>query len=272
MVQLLFPGQEPSTVSSESVKATMNTIFPIDQWKNLRKFSARTLRIPETDHSLNYFSERLDASVPYLKALFLVEGVNYFSNVYNGTFSLSQMKIWFERIGVKIEIFSQRIASSDSLQKTHISRSTMSPSRSEKLSLHDELANSFGITKQKYSNVVRLLFHGQEISTVSGESVKAKMNSIFPVDQWKFLARFNGSHVSLKRIPHSIVDIAPLLNVEPAYIVSLLLCEGISFHSPSEKLGPEEMKLNLNALGVQVNLLSSLQGETPNLRQSTSSS
>jgi serine/threonine protein kinase len=250
VVQLLFPGRELSTVSSESVKVTMSSILPIDQWKNLQKYGGRTLRIPDGYLSLNDFSKVLGASVHYLRALFLVEGVNYFYSLYN-TFSLSQMKTWFERIGVKVEV-SEQIASSGSFR-----------SKPANPSLHDELATSFGITKQNYSNVVRLLFPNTEMSLVSTALVSNLMESILPLDQWKFVTRFTGRSVELQRIPQAISEVAPLLKVEPSYIVALLLCEGISYLLPSERISPEEMGVNLGAVGLLVTFAGPPQRELP---------
>ena len=263
VVQLLFPGQELLTVSSESVKATMNSIFPIDQWKNLRTFAGRAISLGESYLSLNDVSKVLGASVPYLRALFLLEGANHFYSVENGHFPFSQLKVWLEKIGVRAELVLGRIDSRNSAQTSHFSSSSGNPSKPVKPSLHDELAMNIGISKQKYSNVVRLLFHGQTLSTVSGESVKAKMNSILPIDQWKFITRFTGRSVELQRTPRAISEVAPLLEVAPSYIVALLLCEGISYLLPSETISPEEMGVNLGAIGLLVTFVSPPQRELP---------
>jgi hypothetical protein len=232
---------------------TMNSILPIDQWKNLQKYGGRTLRIPDGYLSLNDFSKVLGASVPYLRALFLVEGVNHFYSVENGNFPPSQMKIWFERIGVKVVFFSKQIDSRDPLQITHLSSSTTSPSKQTKPSLHDELATSFGITKQKYSNVVRLLFPGQELSTVSSESVKAKMNSILPIDQWKNLQKYGGRTLRIPDSYISIDDVARAMGVLPSLIKALLVYEGVVLVDFSNGQFPiSEIRPWLQSVGIYI--------------------
>jgi hypothetical protein len=253
VVQLLFPREELSTVSSESVKATMSSIYPIDQWKNLRGFSNRKLTIPDSYVSLNDFSNVLGASVPYLRALFLVEGVNYFYSVENSYFPLSQMKIWFEKIGVTVFASSKQMASSDSLQKTHFSSSTKSPSKPANSSLHDESFTSLGISKQNYSNVVRLLFPGQELSAVSSESVKAKMGSIFPIDRWKNLQKFRGQTLRIREPYLSIDDAARAMGVLPSYVKALLIYEGIELVDFTNGQFPiSEIRPWLQSIGIYI--------------------
>ena len=86
---------------------------------------------------------------------------------------------------------------------------------------------SIGISKQKYSNVVRLLFPGQTLSTVSVGSVKAKMNSIFPIDQWKNLQKFRGRTLAIPEPYLSIDEVARAIGVLPSLIKALLVYEGV---------------------------------------------
>jgi hypothetical protein len=191
--------------------------------------------------------------VPYLRALFLLEGANHFYSVENGHFPFSQMKVWLEKIGVRADLVLGRIDSRNSAQTTHFSSSSGNPSKSVKPSLHDELAVSIGISKQNYSNIVRLLFPGQNLLNVSSESVKAKMNSIFPIDQWKNLQKFRGRTLAIPEPYLSIDDVARAIGVLPSLIKALLVYEGVVLVDFSNGQFPiSEIRPWLQSVGIYI--------------------
>jgi hypothetical protein len=99
----LFPGQELSAVSSESVKAKMGSIFPIDRWKNLQKFRGQTLRIREPYLSIDDAARAMGVLPSYVKALLIYEGIELV-DFTNGQFPISEIRPWLQSIGIYIYI------------------------------------------------------------------------------------------------------------------------------------------------------------------------
>jgi hypothetical protein len=75
--------------------------------------------------------------------------------------------------------------------------------------------------------VVRLLFPDQEISIISSESVKLKMDSILPLSDWKYLEKLNGRKFSTEETYLSIDEVGEILGTPSSHLIALLLCEGV---------------------------------------------
>jgi hypothetical protein len=239
MVRLLFPGFDPAMVSSESVKLKIDSIWPIHQWKNLGKFTYRTLKMSQDKFSIEDVAKEIQVSSSYLTALLVFEGVVYLQPYPNGIYLKDQMIKWLRQIGIEV------------------SEPSFKPFFSEP-STHDakNVASSLGLSKSEYLTIFRLLFPSQNLLTVTSESVKLKMDSILPLDQWRGLKKFSGCVVKMEKSAFSVEDIARKIQVSPSYVTALLVYKGVvSLEAvPNDAYQVDQMLNWLRQIGVFVSL------------------
>lgn len=107
VVRLLFPGQDFYAVPSHTVEPLMNLILPITEWKNLRKYSGRTIRLDQKFYSLTDVAKVLHFHNKYLRAMLLLEGVVYVSG-QNHKYLKYQWAVWLHKIGIIVEGYNSK--------------------------------------------------------------------------------------------------------------------------------------------------------------------
>ena len=104
VVGVLFPGQDSQSVPSDSVKALLDLILPIAEWKNLRKYSGSRIKLDGKFHSLNDVAKVLHLGNKYLRAMLVLEGLVHVPyNGQNNKYFKSQWAVWLHKIGVTVE-------------------------------------------------------------------------------------------------------------------------------------------------------------------------